>query len=266
MGLTSTKYINISWKNKIYEIEKNSVNLQNLNNILEVEVKHLEYVLTNKKSRIILPDKEGLFWDLITGGTYVPVAKEHTGTPATAAVAPGGAPEKVLMPAATLVPTVVVAPAAPLTSPPTVSPTPVQSLPAMADQENVKEGPAGGAGTALERAYCIPFTQFKLSKTPPKKGGGGTVLLATWTGKKVALKTTNNSSSFFFEKELELLCKLSHPNIVRLFGWSQNESLNYIVTEWIPKGNLLEVVCDPNISFDWPLALAFMHDILSGLE
>eukprot|EP01124_Arcella_intermedia_P020274 TRINITY_DN27762_c0_g1_i2.p1 TRINITY_DN27762_c0_g1~~TRINITY_DN27762_c0_g1_i2.p1 ORF type:complete len:586 (+),score=139.83 TRINITY_DN27762_c0_g1_i2:233-1990(+) len=170
------------------------------------------------------------------------------------------------MPAATLVPTVVVAPAAPLTSPPTVSPTPVQSLPAMADQENVKEGPAGGAGTALERAYCIPFTQFKLSKTPPKKGGGGTVLLATWTGKKVALKTTNNSSSFFFEKELELLCKLSHPNIVRLFGWSQNESLNYIVTEWIPKGNLLEVVCDPNISFDWPLALAFMHDILSGLE
>lgn len=73
-------------------------------------------------------------------------------------------------------------------------------------------------------------------------GGGnfGEVFLAIWKQTtKIAVKRLNSDDQSNFKKELAILKKLSHPNIITFYGiFKDNESI-YLAMEFMELGNLL---------------------------
>lgn len=92
----------------------------------------------------------------------------------------------------------------------------------------------------------IPFSELKgvTKENKVAKGSYGVVFKAQWsqTKKYVAVKKLKasemNTSDFI--KEVSIMQKLRHPNIINTFGWTQdptNESY-FIVMEFLEKGDL----------------------------
>jgi serine/threonine protein kinase len=77
-------------------------------------------------------------------------------------------------------------------------------------------------------------------------GGFGTVYLAedTWIDKKVALKVPHRQGVDFGEllREPRLLASLNHPNIVTILTAEKQESVFFIVMEFVPGETLEEVL------------------------
>jgi len=69
-------------------------------------------------------------------------------------------------------------------------------------------------------------------------------LRATKMAVKVLRRDLANSPRFFqmFAQEAELLRKLEHPNIVRLYEFDKQDDLSFIVMDWIDGSNLREVL------------------------
>ena len=59
---------------------------------------------------------------------------------------------------------------------------------------------------------------------------------------KVVIKSTLEKFDFFgqLKKELEIQHRLSHPNIVRLYGYFYDETNIYIALEYCQYGNLFQ--------------------------
>jgi len=75
-------------------------------------------------------------------------------------------------------------------------------------------------------------------------GNFGEVYRGDWEGAEVALKKLKSAEDYEeFVKEAGVLKNLNHPNVLRLLGiFIDNSGFQYIVTEFMPKGNLLKVV------------------------
>jgi ribosomal protein L37E len=74
----------------------------------------------------------------------------------------------------------------------------------------------------------IPWDSLKLEPVPFAKGGNGQIFKGTYFGTAIAAKqlfTSANSPSIFeeFKREVSALDKLSHPNILQLFGIALEE-------------------------------------------
>ncbi|MHB2019797.1 MAG: serine/threonine protein kinase [Candidatus Xenobia bacterium] len=75
-------------------------------------------------------------------------------------------------------------------------------------------------------------------------GGGGSVYQAVadealLNGERVAIKLIHCEDFERFSREVNILRRLQHPNIVKLLDWGQEQGRSYIVTEWI-EGKPLE--------------------------
>nr|ACF33194.1 wheat kinase-START domain protein splice variant WKS1.6 [Triticum dicoccoides] len=89
-------------------------------------------------------------------------------------------------------------------------------------------------------------------------------------GSPVAVKKyMNQNMKEGFDKEITIHCQVNHKNIVKLLGYCSEENALTMVTEYIPRGNLKDLLhgSDDPISFEARLriaidcadALAFMH-------
>jgi serine/threonine-protein kinase len=100
-------------------------------------------------------------------------------------------------------------------------------------------------------------------------GGFGTVFLAddTWIDKKVALKVPHKQNLDFGEllREPRLLATLSHPNIVTILTAEKQESVFFIVMEYVP-GETLEEIITREGALDMARALDYTCQICNAVD
>jgi len=100
-------------------------------------------------------------------------------------------------------------------------------------------------------------------------GVSGDVWLGTWDGKEVAVKKyigLEEVTIFEFSREIEIISKFQHPNIVKYYGASFIYGDYFIVFEYVKLGNLSEVIHSDNKNIDWPLILRINLDISCGMQ
>lgn len=92
------------------------------------------------------------------------------------------------------------------------------------------------------------------------------------TGAQYAIKLTdktkfeNKLQKELFAREVEMMYKIKHPNIVRLFTHFEDESNCYIAMEYIRKGNLYSYTQSmPNKVLDAATTAHFVVDLVSAL-
>ena len=104
---------------------------------------------------------------------------------------------------------------------------------------------------------------------PLGSGGFGTVYLAedTWIDKRVAIKVPHRQNLDFGEllREPRLLAALNHPNIVTVITAEKQDSVFFIVMEYVP-GETLENVIAARGALDLPLALDYICQITNAMD
>ena len=108
-------------------------------------------------------------------------------------------------------------------------------------------------GGVPKQFYSIANKQFKEWEIPPweiliyknkllGEGSFANVYLAKWRETMVVVKIFNNfcleEKKFLIERELDIMTKLHHPNIVQILGYIEEPFM--LVLEYIPKGDLLK--------------------------
>jgi serine/threonine-protein kinase len=104
---------------------------------------------------------------------------------------------------------------------------------------------------------------------PLGSGGFGTVYLAedTWIDKRVAIKVPHRQGLDFGEllREPRLLASLNHPNIVTVITAEKQDSVFFIVMEYVP-GDTLETIIANRGALEVPLALDYTCQIVNAVE
>jgi len=95
----------------------------------------------------------------------------------------------------------------------------------------------------VEYSNLIDFNSTELEiQKEIGKGNFGSVLLETGKDKKVALKSLNDESKREeMNKEISVLAKFDHPNIVKFLGIAYKNKTQYIVMEYINGGDLRSI-------------------------
>ena len=110
--------------------------------------------------------------------------------------------------------------------------------------------------------------KYKILKTIGS-GGFGTVYLAddTWINKRVALKVPHKQDVDFGEllREPRLLAALDHPNIVGIVTAEKQESVFFIVMDYVP-GETLEAIIARDGALDVALALDYTCQICNAVD
>jgi serine/threonine-protein kinase len=100
-------------------------------------------------------------------------------------------------------------------------------------------------------------------------GGFGAVYLAedTWIDKKVALKVPHRQNMDFGEllREPRLLASLSHPNIVTVLTAEKQDSVFFIVMEYVA-GETLEAIIERDGALDLTRALDYTCQICNAVD
>jgi len=105
------------------------------------------------------------------------------------------------------------------------------------------------------------------------QGGMGAVYLATdeMLGRQVAIKVlredadVQGTATERFRSEAQILSRLDHPQILRLYGFSQHEGVLYMVTEFV-RGEALQRRLERGIIVDTPQVVEWASQVLDALH
>jgi len=98
-------------------------------------------------------------------------------------------------------------------------------------------------------------------------GGGnfGQVSKGTYFGTEVAIKqlldVDDKDMHKYIEREMATLRDMRHPNVVQFMGLSRNVTDVYIVTEYIPGGDLRKLLKDETKEMSWLLRARIATDV-----
>lgn len=103
-------------------------------------------------------------------------------------------------------------------------------------------------------------------------GGFGVVFKAKFRGETVAVKKihahalSNASSVGEFQSEVAVLCTLRHPNILRFVGACTKPPNLMIITEFMARGTLFDVLHQSQMRVTWPMRKKFALDTCKGMR
>jgi len=122
--------------------------------------------------------------------------------------------------------------------------------------------------SALREGFSIAYSEIKFTK---KIGAGafGEVWKGEWAGTDVAVKKIlkndiKESDLGEFASEILLMSKLRHPNIVQFLGACMDPEF-CLVTEFMHRGSLFDVLGDKSIEMDWDRKLQICMDVCKGM-
>jgi aurora kinase len=103
-------------------------------------------------------------------------------------------------------------------------------------------------------------------------GSFGRVFLAVHKKTKVkyAIKAidkknkTNIEEKPYFRRELEVMYKIHHPNVVKLFGHFEDKKYCYFLMEYITKGNVYSLLKNKKKNLSLKVIASIMKDIISA--
>eukprot|EP00741_Cyanophora_paradoxa_P013645 tig00020704_g13174.t1 len=103
------------------------------------------------------------------------------------------------------------------------------------------------------------------------EGGLGKVYRSLFRGTQVAAKKLrfvkcDEAIMHAFRSEVDVMRKLRHPNIILFMGASTVPPEIYIVTEYMPRGSLTDVLLNKSIALDWATQLRMAKDAARGLN
>ncbi|KAK3818167.1 MAG: kinase-like domain-containing protein, partial [Linnemannia gamsii] len=101
-------------------------------------------------------------------------------------------------------------------------------------------------------------------------GSFGRVFHGDLLGTEVAIKecVRSDSRAFdekYFKREVDILKQSRHPNIVQFMGICKRKKRFYIITEFLPMGNLRRWIQDDTKEFGWDTRISFAIDISLAL-
>lgn len=80
------------------------------------------------------------------------------------------------------------------------------------------------------------------------------------------MNKNNQEGKPYFRREIEIMYKVRHPNIVRLFGHFEDDQNCYFVLEFIPKGNLYTILSKQKTKcFDASTVAQFIKDLICSV-
>ncbi|KAK1426028.1 hypothetical protein QVD17_14695 [Tagetes erecta] len=129
-------------------------------------------------------------------------------------------------------------------------------------------------GTTLDiDVFDIPWSDIVL-KEKIGEGSFGTVCRADWNGEDVAVKTLSLGQEFHpqrfneFWREVAIMRRLQHPNIVLFMGVVTQPPNLSIVTEYLPRGSLFGLLHKPGPKkiLDEQLRLRMAFDVAKGMN
>ncbi|KAG0068942.1 hypothetical protein BGZ92_004793 [Podila epicladia] len=115
----------------------------------------------------------------------------------------------------------------------------------------------------------IQWTDLK-AFTSIGSGSFGRVFHGDLLGTEVAIKECVRSESRafdekYFKREVDILKQSRHPNIVQFMGICKRKKRFYIITEFLPLGNLRQWIQDETKEFGWDTRISFAIDISLAL-
>ncbi|KAJ0736046.1 putative protein kinase TKL-CTR1-DRK-2 family [Helianthus annuus] len=121
--------------------------------------------------------------------------------------------------------------------------------------------------------FDIPWTDMVL-KEKIGEGSFGIVRRADWNGEDVAVKTLSLEQDFHpgrfneFWREVAIMRRLQHPNIVLFMGIVTQPPNLSIVTEYLPRGSLFSLLhkAGPKRILDERLRLRMAFDVAKGMN
>ena len=68
-----------------------------------------------------------------------------------------------------------------------------------------------------------------------------------------------------FSREVEIMYKLDHPNIVKLYGHFEDQDFCYFIMQYIPKRSLFEIITKPHTKPNLKLIASVMKDLINAV-
>jgi Protein tyrosine and serine/threonine kinase len=121
----------------------------------------------------------------------------------------------------------------------------------------------------------VPVTQINVDEIQFRRtigsGSCGEVLEARWRGTPVAVKKIFRSlikkeALDEFRAESRMLQRLSHPSVVQMLGTCERDGAMMIVTEYLARGSLHDVLHNADLELSWARRLGFARDAAAGLH
>ncbi|XP_026440690.1 dual specificity protein kinase shkB-like [Papaver somniferum] len=119
-------------------------------------------------------------------------------------------------------------------------------------------------------SYDIPWGDLTFGKQIGR-GSYATVYSGLWHGSDVAIKLFFNldySEDLLrsFREEVSLMKRLRHPNVVLFMGEVTSPEYLCIVTEFLPRGNLFQLLRHHTPTLDWKRRVQMALDIARGMN
>ncbi len=74
---------------------------------------------------------------------------------------------------------------------------------------------------------------------------------------------TNQEEKPYFRREIEIMYKVHHPNVVKLFGHFEDNDYCYFIMEYISKGNVFSLMPkDKKKKFSSQIVASLMKDVI----
>lgn len=165
--------------------------------------------------------------------------------------------------------------------PPTKKKSAAKKKPAVA--EDTENGYSGGSKEALAAAASgkktpninpnFEVAPYEVQFGPQIGSGGfGVVFKGKFRSETVAIKKihahalSNASSVAEFQSEVAVLCTLRHPNILRFVGACTKPPNLMIITEFMARGTLFDVLHQSQMRVTWPMRKKFALDTCKGMR